>query len=445
MRLPDGPAHPILAPVWSRLNILQRVMLDWNDLHPYNAVHVVRIPEALNLERLRQAVDGTLAACGLTHLTLDRKRGAFRYHGGATTCEIKVWSRDDAPPEALSAEIERQLNTGFSPAGCLNPFRCFVEAGGTSFALGLVYFHPIADAEAIVRLLMRIAEAYAAHPEPKPSEPPDLCPPRHDRLLRQSPVLLGRKLAALPASFRALRRCSRPHCREAQNLRNGVALFSLDSDEFHRLTGAAKVLEVTLHDLFLALLMKALSPLAASRRRAARRRNLALGTIVNLRRDLGLDAARSFGLCLGSFIVTHPVPDEMPVAALAGDIRQQTLRIKRRKLYLGTPLEMALGRWALRWFSPERRKKLYPKHYPLWGGITNMNLNRTWDPSLVPGPADYWRAVSTGPVTPLVLSITTVRDVVNIGLTYRIAVFSAAEVEQVREGLRKAIQTLEVR
>ena len=43
-------------------------MLEWNKLHPYNAVHVVRIPEALDLERLRSAITATLEGKGLTCL-----------------------------------------------------------------------------------------------------------------------------------------------------------------------------------------------------------------------------------------------------------------------------------------------------------------------------------------------------------------------------------------
>ena len=59
-------------------------------------------------------------------------------------------------------------------------------------------------------------------------------------------------------------------------------------------------------------------------------------------------------------------------------------------------------------FSPERRKKFYQKNYPLWGGITNMNLNSLWTSGQKRVPLDYFRAVSTGPATPLVLSVTTV-------------------------------------
>jgi len=74
-------------------------------------------------------------------------------------------------------------------------------------------------------------------------------------------------------------------------------------------------------------------------------------------------------------------------------------------------------------FTERRRKKLYQKHYPLWGGLTNMNLNVLWPQPEESPPVDYFRAVSTGPVTPLVVSITSIGQVANVGLTYRSTVF----------------------
>ena len=195
---------------------------------------------------------------------------------------------------------------------------------------------------------------------------------------------------------------------------------------------AAKSSGVTLNDLLLALLLKSLAPLSANRVQSQKRRNISLGTIVNVRKDLGLEGPQIFGLFLGSFIITHSVPEKISIQDLAKDIRVQTLPIKLNKLYLGTPLELAVGRGAAALFSTERRKKFYQKHYPLWGGITNMNLNSIWDQREADRPVDYFRAVSTGPVTPLVLSVTTVRNAVNIGLTYRSTVFSADQIEAVK-------------
>jgi hypothetical protein len=418
-------------------------MLAWDELHPYNAVHVVRILEPFEVDRLRLVINATLQNCGLTNLALHAGGSGYCFRGGSADCEIRVVARPHAS-RSLSDEIEYQLNTPFVRDAPMNPFRFFVEPANDSFQLGLAYFHPVADADAIVRLLVQILAAYEDKAHVQSPGRMEVHPARHDRLIKQPPTLIARKVAALMTTYRDLRKTLRPACRDTQDLRNCFLFYSLEPEVLRLLLEASRRLDVTLHDLFLALLMKGLSPLAAARRRKGRRQNISLGTIVNLRRDLGPAPAPDFGLRLGSFIVTHPAPEGAPLAELAQAIRQQTARIKERKLYLAPPLELLFGRWILRFFSRARRNKLYPKYYPLWGGITNLNLNPLRKSAENTGPADYFRAVSTGPVTPLVLSITTVRDMINVGVTYRPAIYPPAEIERVRQRMLDAIQELRV-
>jgi hypothetical protein len=192
---------------------------------------------------------------------------------------------------------------------------------------------------------------------------------------------------------------------------------------------------VTLNDLWLALLLQSLGLLAGNGRRGSRRSQLSVGCIVNIRKDLELDGEPGFGLFLGSFVVTHDVPEGMLLRELAQQVSHQTRRIKRQRLYLGGRWELAVGRCVCSWFSPERRPHFYLKHHPLWGGITNLNLNPLWGPTDPVAPVDYFRAVSTGPAVPLVLSVTTVRDKVNLSVSYRPSVFEPAEVERLGQSL----------
>ena len=60
-----------------------------------------------------------------------------------------------------------------------------------------------------------------------------------------------------------------------------------------------------------------------------------------------------------------------------------------------------------------------------------MNLNSLWQPLEGNKPMDYFRAVSTGPATPLVLSVlTTVGEAANISLSYRSTVFLAGDIDR---------------
>jgi hypothetical protein len=72
-----------------------------------------------------------------------------------------------------------------------------------------------------------------------------------------------------------------------------------------------------------------------------------------------------------------------------------------------------------------------------------MNLNAIWGAQRADKPVDYFRAVSTGPATPLVLSITTCGPVVNIGVSYRRTVFSEQEIERVKQGFEDHLKKME--
>lgn len=412
-----------------RFNQFQRLMLQWDELHPYNAVHVVRLPGQPDLARLGTVLRQLLPRLDLTGFRMDAERTSFVYQGGPTPGEVKLVSAAD-PQAALSTEIEQQLNTRFAGDPGFDPFRFFVVPETTAFSLGLVYFHPAADAEAVVFLLKRIVAAYVAGEVGADVEPLDLYPPRRDGFFRHlAPAL--HKLAAFPRQMVNLRRSSRPSYHDIQDTHNAFACFALPAGSLEKLRAAAKSWGVTVNDLFLALLARSLAPqLEAARNR--RRRKFSLGCIVNLRRDLGLDGPRTFGLFLGSFIVTQPVSAGSGLREMALALHAQTERAKRRRLYLATALELRFARRALGFCSTRRQKKLYQMHYPLWGGITNMNLNPLWPQPHEGPPLDYLRAVSTGPATPLVLSVTTAGANVNVGLTCRRTVFAPADRERIK-------------
>lgn len=422
-----------------RLNSFQRTMLQWNELHPYNAVHVARLPIALDRQTVETAMRWTLTRLGLTGLRVDPAAGNYAYAGGPTEDTLSVLDAGADPEAALAAEIERQLNTPFTPRGVFSPFRFFLLSVPTGAALGVAYFHAMAGAESVVLLLREVVRACGWETPPALWPPVEAHPPTYRGWLWRHPGVVLRQLAALPAIACSLRRAHRTPCREPEVMRNGFTALTLPTATFAALQTASRAWGVTINDLFLAALLHALGPLAEARLNSAQRPNLAVGCVVNTRQHLGVDSRHTFGLFLGSFAVFHPVPPGVTLRALAADVRQQTARIKRRRAFMAAPIEMALARASLGLLSPERRKKFFPKHYPLWGGVTNINLNPLWpQPADAPG-FDYLRAVCTGPATPLVLSPTTVGQVVNVGLTYRISVFAPPAVERLRAGFLAAL------
>ena len=405
-------------------------------MHPYSAIHVVQMRGALDQARLRASIGRTLEATGLTRLTMDGRRFGFRYEGGPADCEIRTIAGDDEPRSLLVAEMERQLNVRFDHSRPFSPFRFLVAPAADSFFLGVVYFHPAADAEAVAGLLKGIVTRYAQADAADFESCFDLYPTNRAHLLGRHFTVTWRKILALPMQIRNLRQSYRVRFRDSRDMGNGFAFFSVGPETVLSLVAAAELWQVTVNDLLMALLMKSLSPCAAARRQTRRRRKLSIGCIVNARKDLDVER-RAFGVFLGSFMVTHKVPAEISLRNLAVDIRQQTAWIKRHKLYLATPLELGVARFVLRFFSPEQRQRFYAKNYPLWGGITNMNVNRLWDAADGNRPLDYFRGVSTGAIAPVVLSATTFGDRVNLGFSYRTAVFSKADIEALQRRFRE--------
>ena len=424
-----------------RLNSIQKSMLQWNQLHPYNAVHVMQVPGTLDAARLRACVNNTLARHGLRSLRLDLQRFVFAYDFGSTECDFQIITNPEEPLSTLIAEMERQLNLEFSWTRPFSPFRFLVLPAENAFFFGVAYFHPAADAESVVHLLRDIVMAYMEDGVPSDAGNPfDLYRDGRAHLLHRRPLVLARKIISFPRQWRNMRQSHRPRHSDAENMSNGFAHFSLGPEQLDCLVAAAKSWRVTINDLFIGVLMKSLTPCALGREEERRRRKMSIGCIVNIRKDLGVDSPRVFGVFLGSFTVTHAMPRGITLREVSTDIRQQTSQIKKRKLYLGTPLELGLARFMFRCFSPARRKRFYAKHYPLWGGVTNMNLNSIWNENDRTAALDYFRAVSTGPVTPLALSVTTVGNRVNIGLSYRAAVFSRDDIEGLERRFREQVE-----
>src|SRR5512136_2886551 len=85
MGCPSGCPLCAPSPVRSmrgKLNEFQKNVLRWNRVHPYNAVHAVRIPRPLDPSRLIETINGELESLGLTGLVIDRRRYTFEYGGG---------------------------------------------------------------------------------------------------------------------------------------------------------------------------------------------------------------------------------------------------------------------------------------------------------------------------------------------------------------------------
>ena len=420
-----------------RLNLFQRTMLRWRELHPYNAVHVVRIDRPLDAPRLTAVIDGWLEALGLTGLTLDARRARFEYAGGPANTVLAVHPGGGEPMKVLARELERELNAPFARDGRQHPFRFFAIDAGRSFRLGLAYDHFIAGGDSIVALLNGIYARYCGDVGGQPpARPLERYPATYRNLFLRHPWPAIRGLGGLLELVASCRRSVRPRYPGRMDPRNAFTYCRLDPPELAALVRTAKTWGVTVNDLLLAMLLKALEPLAGERPPTQRRRELAVASIINLRRDFGLDPNTTFGQFLSSFRLSHPLPPGISLQELARDVAAATRRVKSGKLYLQTLLAMAASAVRWRFLPPDERRIFYARNYPAWGGLTMLDVNALWAHAggRMP-PPEYLRAVPTGPLAPLVVAVTTAAGVLHAGVSYRTAAFDPASADRIAAGI----------
>jgi len=311
------------------------------------------------------------------------------------------------------------------------PIRFFALTADDRFRLGLAYDHFIAGGDAIVPLVASIATRYIDRDAPT-AAPPPLYPATYRNLLLRRPIDALRALAALPALIVSSRRAARPRYSDNDDHYNAFLLGRLDAASVARIAACMKSWGVTRNDLLLAALMLAVAPFARKRWQARRRRELAVASIVNLRREFGA-AGAAFGQFLSSFRVSHTVPPDIDLATLARAVHAQTAAFKRRRLHLRTILALGVASAAWPLLEPANRRQFYAKHHPVWGAVTMLDVNALWPRD--GAPPDYVRGVPTGPLSPLVVAATPVGDRMNLGFTFRTACYSRATVEQIAADL----------
>jgi hypothetical protein len=427
-----------------RLNLFQRMMLRWRELHPYNPVHVVRIPAPLDRQRLQACIERHLESLGLTGLVVDLQRWRFRFDGGPANVDLSVRAAAGDPMGVLAAEIEREFNTRFPAAAAGTPFRFVAVDAGSEFHLALAYDHFVAGGDSIALLLRELAERYTGGaPDGAAAQAPEVYPATYRSLLLRHPLWIVRGLAALPRMVASARRTFRPPPGAADDQYNAFKYFSLGPVALNGLRGAGRAWGVTFNDLLMASVLQALAPLAAERTRQPRRRELAVASIVNIRDDFGSAARAALSPFLASFRVAHPVPAGTGLRELVQAVHEETARVKAKRLDLLSLL--ALGVSALMWsfLSPRRRARFYAKYYPAWAGITTLNVNALWGSGRGnDAPFDYLRAVPTGPLCPMVFAVTTARDVLHVGVSYRTAAFSKAAIDSVASEFVRCVESL---
>jgi hypothetical protein len=204
-----------------------------------------------------------------------------------------------------------------------------------------------------------------------------------------------------------------------------------------RLREFARANAATVHDVLLAAFGRALAEVMPSR---GRQRGLALGSIVDTRSIADEDLSRSMGAFLGYYLVRNDPDASIGLDEATRQIAARTCPIKTRHRYMDSLVNMQFINCVWPWLSATTRRHFMRKSLPMSGGISNVVVRDAWMTENRGLILDYHRGVSTGPSMPIVLSPTTFRDHLNIGVSYRIAGFSRAKIDALMEVFRDQIE-----
>ena len=400
-------------------NIFQRLVRQWDQLHPYNAAQAVKVSGAPDIAELARQWHQALDCLGIGCV---RVNGRGYYHecmnGQASTHSVGRLPEGTTLSQHISAELNRPFDH-HDPV----PFRPFVIQENGAYWMGLVYQHWVADS-ASIRMLLREWFVRVHDPAAALNRPLRVADAGYWKLFGPERAH-WRLVEGVLSSFRwgiRFRRVRRIEGKRFGNFATQLHVRELDEGLIESLRPAARAFGATVNDVFLAAIAQACNHHVPAQR-TSRRQDLALGTIVDLRPYVSDDLSDVFGLFLGfTSVICRPGALE-DWDTLLHSISAQSAQHKASGVPQASIVRMLAGLAAGRFLEREKVIGFYRKRVPLAGGISNVNLTGTWasqyHPSIV---QDYVRVSPTGPMMPLVFTATTLCKRLNLALSYRQAI-----------------------
>ena len=410
-----------------RLNIFQRVIRQWERLHPYNAAQAMRLRRRFSVDEITRAWRSTLIDLGLGPIHFDDDRVMYELSRSAVAGSSPLLMQED---DCLESFLSRHLNQPWEEDTL--PFRPFLKPeNGQEQIVGVIYRHCASDSYSI-RLILR--EWLARLHAPDTARKAPLLPARRGYWHHYGPFaadwsLIGAMLRQMNALVR-MRKCRRvipppPGAVVEVRFREYRAPDGLNE----ALRKSARARGAKVNDLFLAAMFRAAAvgvPLEPTKRR----RDMVIGTIVDLRGQAGRSPGDAFGLFLGftsTFARGAMLRDrERLVAGIAG----QSRRLREAQIPQASQLALTTGLLAALCLEDEELQEFYRRRFPLMGGISNVNLRGTWAERLHPDLlGEYVRVSPTGPFMPLVVTPTSLGPRLHIGVTTRTSAIDSTKAD----------------
>lgn len=398
------------------LNVFQRLTRRWESVYPYNAAQVLKVGGRLDASAAGDAWAESLRALGLGRVWVDQ-RSRFRHellNGEMSRYPLSKLAAGTSLEAHLSGELNRPFDDPSEP-----PFRPFLLSAGDGSYLGVVYRHWVADSVS-VRMVMR--EWFA-----RLFDPPAVCraPARQPgegywRLFgARAGWRVDETILSLFRSHMRHRRVRKVRAGGREDYPVRVLLREAPPGLIDQLKGYATQEGVRLHDVLLAGLAEVCDRFVPSQARA-NRPDLAVGSIIDLRRHGPADLEDTFGLFLGFTDVCCRPRDLADWRRLVHSVAAQNA-VRRNRGVAQSSLAWMLAAEAFNPLVPDGKLyRFYRKELPMAGGLSNVTLNNTWATRYYPNPLrEYLRVSPTGPLVPLVFSTTTLGERLFIAMTHR--------------------------
>jgi NRPS condensation-like uncharacterized protein len=208
-----------------------------------------------------------------------------------------------------------------------------------------------------------------------------------------------------------------------------VTLYEAPSGLIEGVRRHARLSGAKVQDVLLAAVAEVCDRYVPAQRRK-KRPDLAVGSILDLRRHANVDLNDTFGMFLGfsNIVCRRQHLDDWPqlLRAVAAQNRGH-----QRNGPAQASLMWMLGAMAIdRFLRDDQLYHFYRKELPMIGGLSNVNLNDAWAARYHPEPLrEYLRVSPTGPLVPLVFSTTTLGSKLSLALTCRDALLGPANVD----------------
>ncbi len=429
-----------------RLNAFQRVMLQWSELSPYNAVHAYKLAGPADALALRDAIGETYDLCGIGIAEIDAAADRMWYrHTRDAAPAVEIAAGAGTAEERLNLRIADEVNRPFGRPVC-KPFRIgIVDGGPASHYVTLTYDHWASDSIS-ARLLMRhVLGRYLGLDIPENRESLDLYPGTYREVFPRQ--LRGSRLAMplLRSLHGWLRHRSARQTAYASSFQMSVGYehYVTQPGTVEAIRQFARQNGASVHDVFLAALGGAMADFLPRRASKGKGGDIALGTIVDTRADANEDLDETLGTFLGYYVMRLAGDKSIGLAELTRRIAEKTFKIKRRQSYLDAAVNFRVSSKIWPRLRPESRPVFARRAMPLTAGITNVYLHNDWMTQYADGKIlEYRRAVSNGPTLPIVLSPTTFRNQLNIGVNYRETGFSRRRVDDIMSAFVGHLESL---